>query len=223
MNRLFQTALLLVGSIPALALAHIETVPAAGASRQSPPTVTLPRCVSDATEIAKIQEVIKANSATEFKYKGYREALQSESESELAARLIYSETIAANCPSSNANISPLIANVIGNRIRRRHGDVKSVIFQRDQFASSLNQYTESRFLSFLCPKDAGLWAASLQLAHLELEASNARKLSPETTQYFLYKHSPRWTKEPWKLEQDSSGSDSSSSACIKFFKNSQWK
>jgi hypothetical protein len=198
----------------------------------------LPFCVSDPNEISKIQSMIKANSKTENKYLGYRRALQSDSDLELFARLVYSETLAANCPENNSKISKLIAESIGNRIQKRshaklsqnESPTKSVVFQRDQFASSLNVYSESKFQEFLCPKDERLWSDVFEYVQKTLAGKISNSLlNPDSVNYFLYKHSARWTKEPkdWSaLKEDpksSADKDQNLRSCIRFFENPGWK
>lgn len=193
---------------------------AAPASKNS----ALPYCVDDSAKIEEIKTTISNNKKNQFKYKGYREALHAQSDVEIMARLVYAETVGANCPEHNQKVVQGIAAVIGNRMRIRKGNVRSVVFERDQFASSLNIYTESKYLDFLCPKDTALWQAALKESGIAL--SNAKlELDPKTVQYFLYKHSPRWKKEPasWKdYKQDVSGGASEIESCVKFFKNKGW-
>ena len=180
----------------------------------------LPYCVNDVRAIEVIKNKIKLNSKNENKYDGYKKALVSDSDEELMARLIYAETKATNCEQLNSSIVPVIAKVISNRVKIKKGDVKAVVFQRDQFASSLNIYTESNYKDFLCPNDSKLWALALNQASDAL----ADKSKPtDTVNYFLYKHSPRWTKEPWSLEEDPLLTKASVRDCIKAFKNSNYK
>jgi hypothetical protein len=186
---------------------------------------SLPKCIDDEKEIEKIKSTIKANVKTKFKYNGYRAALHSESESDLLARLAYSETVAANCPDLNTKIAPLIVAAITNRIRFRKGDVRSVVFERDQFASSLNIYAESRYQDFLCPKDVALWTMISAKAKSSMGNQSEVNdfLSDDTVNYFLYKHSPKWTKEPWKLNEDKTKIELPIQNCIRFFHNPQWR
>jgi hypothetical protein len=178
-------------------------------------TQPLPRCINSPEEIAQIKASIKANGKTDYKYKAYRQALQNESEAELLARLVYAETLAANCSDLNNKIAPLIRATINNRIQKRKGDIRGVIFQRDQFASSLNIYSQSKYLEFLCPKDQILWNLILKPV--------PSPLSLDTVNYFLYKHSPRWTSEPWTLPEDAGPNNSELRKCIRFFRNPNWK
>lgn len=182
--------------------------------------IKLPHCVNDSQEVDTIKSTIKLNSKTENKYNGYIKALSSDSDKELMARLIYAETKGTNCDDQSEKVSSVITTVISNRIKIRKGHVKSVIFERDQFASSLNIYSESHYKEFLCPSDAVVWNMALRKA----TAALSDKSKPTTTvNYFLYKHSPRWTKEPWKLAEDTSINSVSARACIKAFKNPNYK
>ena len=181
--------------------------------------VQLPNCIDNPTEIEAIKTKIKANSKTSNKYDGYRKAFASDSDTELAARLIYAETKATKCEKQNDEVVSVISQVIGNRVKIRKGDVKSVVFQRDQFASSLNIYSESNYKDFLCPNDGDLWGKSYYAADVALSKTTK---GTDTVNYFLYKHSPRWTKEPWKLEEDTSLTKKVSS-CIRAFKNPGFK
>ncbi len=179
----------------------------------------LPNCINDPAKIDGIKATIKANSKTSNKYVGYKKVLNSDSDIELAARLVYAETKATNCEKMNSQIVPVIAEVIANRVKIRKGDVQSVIFQRDQFASSLNIYDESNYKDFLCPSDSALWNKAYSQTYSAL--SNKTK-GTDTVNYFLYKHSPRWTKEPWKLEEDTSLTKGVRE-CIRAFRNPAFK
>jgi len=185
-------------------------------------TTTLPLCIDDPAAIEKIKTTIKANSKTAFKYDGYKQALQSDSDEELMARLVYAETIAANCPELNTVIAKRIAAAIANRVRIRKGDVRNVIFQRDQFSSSMNIYVESKYLVFLCPNDSLVWNSILKITKDEL-AKSSGILSKDTVNYFLYKHSPRWTKEPWEFKEDESQTNSNIQSCVRTFHVPGWK
>ena len=177
-------------------------------------------CVSEVHEIEIIKNKIKLNAKNENKYDGYKKAFASDSDEELMARLIYAETKATKCEKLNSLIVPVITKVISNRVKIKKGAVKAVVFQRDQFASSLNIYSESSYKDFLCPNDSVLWAQALK----EASEGLADKSKPTTTvNYFLYKHSPRWTKEPWSLDEDTSLTQGNVRDCIKAFKNPDYK
>ncbi|AZZ37986.1 hypothetical protein CIK05_14625 [Bdellovibrio sp. qaytius] len=181
---------------------------------------SLPHCINEASEIDTIKATIKANSKTANKYDGYKKALASDDDVQLAARLAYAETKSTNCEKQNNEILPVITQVIANRVKIRKGDVKSVIFQRDQFASSLNIYDESSFKEFLCPSDEALWKKAYSES---FSALSDKTKGSNTVNYFLYKHSPRWTKEPWKLEEDQSLAKGSLRECIRAFRNPAFK
>lgn len=180
--------------------------------------IPLPKCVKDSVEIQKIVTITKANTDKSSKYDGYQKALSSDSDQALAARLIYAETIAANCSTQSTIVLPLIAGAINNRIRIRKGDIKSVVFERNQFASSLNHYSSSKYLDFLCPTDATLWTQSMNSV-----GKNNDDLSPVAVNYFLYKHHPGWNKEPWKLPETKLSLNSNARNCIRVFENKSWK
>lgn len=180
----------------------------------------LPHCVNESSEIDAIKAKIKANSKTANKYDGYKKVLSSDSDIQLAARLVYAETKATRCEKLNAQIVPVISEVIANRVKIRKGDIKSVVFQRDQFASSLNIYDESNYKDFLCPDDDILWNQVYNETYMALAN---KKMGTDTVNYFLYKHSPRWTKEPWKLEEDKALAKGSARDCIRAFKNPNFK
>ena len=180
----------------------------------------LPHCVNQASDVDAIKAKMKANSKTANKYDGYKKALASDSDTELAARLVYAETKATRCEKLNSKVVPVITEVIANRIKIRSGDIKSVVFQRDQFASSLNIYDESNYKDFLCPDDEILWNQVYNETHMAL--SN-RRMGNDTVNYFLYKHSPRWTKEPWKLAEDKELAKGNVRDCIRAFKNPNFK
>ncbi len=179
----------------------------------------LPNCINDPAKIDGIKATIKANSKTSNKYVGYKKVLNSDSDIELAARLVYAETKATRCEKMNNDIVPVITEVIANRVKIRKGDVQSVIFQRDQFASSLNIYDESNYKDFLCPSDSALWS---KVYSETFSALSDKTKGSDTVNYFLYKHSPRWTKEPWKLEEDTSLTKGVHE-CIRAFKNPTFK
>ncbi len=183
---------------------------------------SLPLCVDEEGTLTDIASTQKTNSKNEFKYDGYKKALSASDDSDLLARLIYAETLAANCPEQEREVLPLIAETIGNRVQRRRGDVKSVIYQRDQFASSLNLYAESHHREFLCPKNKALWGQALQAA--KAIGQKRSNLSEDTMNYYLYKHSSRFTQPNWKMPEALPKSTSAElSSCIRFFRNDKWK
>jgi spore coat protein U-like protein len=200
-----------VASSPARAQSNMQIV----LHKQS----TLPPCFNSSADMEALKKSIMANSQNNFKYNKYRQLLQNSSSEELLARLSYSETLAANCKFQNKAINSAITNVIANRIKIRKGDVKSVLFERNQFSSSLNIYSESQYAEFLCPKNEELWNLSLQNATKTLKETS----QSQTVNYFLYKHSPRWKKEPWKLPLDNVLTTPDIKSCVRFFKNPRFK
>lgn len=189
----------------------------------------LPLCISDGTTIDKIIAIQKANPKNPRKYDGYREAFKNSSPTELLARLAYAETLAANCPELNFKIAPLIIESITNRIRIRKGDVESVIYQRDQHASSMNIYKESRYRDFLCPRDAALWSAVYLAAQGALASNGAGQVLPaDAVHYYLYKHSerhkvPKWASDESEWAIAEVPESSLIHPCIRFFRNPRWR
>jgi hypothetical protein len=184
---------------------------------------TLPRCASSGGALALIEGVQKTNRKTSAKYDGYRKILQDATPLELATRLAYAETLAANCPQQEGAVASVVTSVIGNRIRIRGGDAKGVVFQRDQFSSSLNVYPESRYRDFLCPKDDALWKAVLAKMRANLEGSGPGDAIPkDAVNYYLYKHSDRFKVPNWKLAEVPVA-DEKTRACIRVFRNPAWK
>ncbi|MEK6556578.1 MAG: hypothetical protein AABZ31_15115 [Bdellovibrionota bacterium] len=155
----------------------------------------LPTCVNDQATLQTIIRIQKANKNNNAKYDGYREFLKDDGAA-LLARLAYAETLAAECPTLNYEILPGIVDVIANRAAMRQDNVKSVVYQRDQFASSLNIYKKSRYLDFLCPKDAKLWAAALETAEKSLY-NGAAVLPRNAFNYYFYLHDPKWPVPEW--------------------------
>jgi len=180
----------------------------------------LPACVNSETAIAEVKRGLTVNGANAKKYDGYRQLLRSDTAVVLAARLAYAETLAANCPGNNDEVLDLVASVIANRVRIRRGDVKSVVFQRNQFASSLHIYSESRYRDFLCPKDLVLWQKSFAKMRAHFEgAVPSGPLPKDAVNYYLYRHSDRFVAPAWKLEEiNIAGEDVRK--CIRVFRNS---
>jgi hypothetical protein len=195
----------------------------AAVSRIPATQLNLPSCLNLESDIAEIQRVQKGNYKTSHKYDGYRNILHTATALELAARLTYAETVAANCETQQDRIVDLIASVIGNRVRIRRGDVGSVVFQRDQFASSLNIYPESRYRDFLCPSDSSLWNLALATMRANLEESKPSAPIPtDTVNYYLYRHSERFKVPAWKLAEVSTP-DEKTRECIRVFRDPAWK
>ncbi len=189
----------------------------------------LPLCVSDEAAIERVIAIQKANPKNPNKYDGYREVLKGSSSVELVARLAYAETLAANCPELNLKMAPLIVESIANRVRIRKGDVKSVVYQRDQYASSMNIYQESRYRDFLCPRDPELWDAVVTAVENALaSAGGSQVLAPDAVHYYFYKHSerhkvPEWAsdKSEWKVSEVPESS--LIHPCVRFFRNPRWR
>lgn len=181
---------------------------------------TLPYCVDNAKKVAAITAQIKANGKTKAKYNAYKKALASDSDRQLMARLVYAEVKAARCAELNDKLVEVIAAVIANRVKIKNGNIKAVVYEKDQFASSLNIYSESNYKDFLCPNDLKLWNLSLQATSAALSAETK---ATATVNYFLYKHSSRWKKEPWQLEEDLILVSPEIRGCIKAFKNADYK
>lgn len=176
----------------------------------------LPKCVNDAAQIEKILATERANPKSNHKYDGFKSAFESESDTNILARLIYSETLAANCPEAQVKIAPLIGGVIANRIKIRKGKARDVVFQRDQFASSFNNYQESRYRDLLCPQDQNLWTLAVQSASGNLKTP----LTSDTVNYYLYKHSSRFKAPNWRLTEFPVNEPIQD--CIRFFRNPSW-
>lgn len=193
----------------------------------------LPSCIDSQEDIDRISNHQRNNRRNDSKYLIYRQLLQGDSEAQLLARLAYAESLAANCPNQYDQVVPRITNVIGNRIRVRDGNVRSVVFQRDQFASSLNIYSSSRYKDFLCPKNKELWNRVLTAATEQLQSSSAtsgeendtsRRLSADSINYFLPNHDPRWPNPPeWGLKENMTSTSDSLRGCLRVFHVPHWK
>lgn len=123
----------------------------------------MPQCFEDEKDLAEIKRVQKANSKSAHKYDGYGRLFEKAaiSDDEILQRLIYAEVVAGGCGEDSQKAVTPIAEVIVNRVKKRQGDIRSVVFARNQFASSLNIYSESAYKHFLCPRDKQLWMRSL--------------------------------------------------------------
>lgn len=189
----------------------------------------LPRCISDQGTIDRIINAQKANPKNPRKYDGYREALKDSAPLELVARLAYAETVGANCPDLNFKIAPPVVESIMNRVRIRKGDIKAVVFQRDQYSSSMNIYPESRYREFLCPQDLGLWKTVVSAAKTTLASSPERQsIAADAVHYYLYKHSdrlkvPKWASDESEWEVSEVLDSPEITPCIRFFRNPRWR
>lgn len=168
---------------------------------------SMPLCVNEKSELDEIETAYKAKN-TPTKYDRMKKALESDSDETLQARLVYAETLAAHCPEFNQLVASPIAAVVRNRIRAQGGDAKKVVFQKDQFASSVNIYdidgkkdglppARSNWKEFLCPSDAKTWALALD-AVLTKKAG----LPDDVYNYYLFRHSGRFVPKPgsWPLK-----------------------
>lgn len=185
----------------------------------------LPICVNAPDQIREIEASLKKDPVTKRnkpqKYGATIAALAASSDSELLARLIYAETRAAHCPELQDEVAMAIQQVIKNRIAKREGKTanatKSVVFEIDQFASSLNKYEESQWREFLCPSDPVLWAKAVKLA--QPEASNSSGLPSDAHNYYLYKHAGRFSPPRWAQGEGVKFAGSTKlSSCIKVFR-----
>ncbi len=221
---LWKTLLLLFSLTSSLILAEVTLPTLRPQARQE--QQNLPQCIDSQSDIDRITNHQRNNRRNDSKYLIYRQLLQSDSDSELLARLVYAETLGANCSTQNGKLVPLITNVIVNRIRRRNGDVRSVVFQRDQFASSLNIYSSSRYKDFLCPKNSALWNQAIEKANEFLQNSNdsSGELSSDSINYFLPSHDPRWPEPPeWGLRENTAAVDENLRQCLRIFHVPNWK
>lgn len=147
--RAFNVVLTFFVAIPAIALTEIVN-PRAGNDSHAP---AMPNCVNDEKELAAIKNQMqdyaekkkknkgaKTDADKTSKYSEMKRALQTDSDEQLMARLVYSEVKAAHCPEFDSLTAGPIAAVIKNRVRKHNDDVRSVVFEEDQFASSLNIY-----------------------------------------------------------------------------------
>ena len=177
-------------------------------------------CVDNEKTIQEILSNLKKNNDNSRKYDGYRTALAEETDTSLTARLIYAEVLAANCSHLNSEILPGISEVIGNRVRVRKGDSRSVIFERNQFASSLNNYEKSRYRDFLCPKDTALWNLAMKAADKALK-KDPQVLPKNAFNYYLYLHEPSWPVVDWadrkKHQPVKTSNFDKIDLCIRFF------
>lgn len=192
-----------------------------GVTKAAPSGPGLPHCVDDSAQILAIDDHRKQNSKNEFKYAKIREALVSDTDHELVARLAYAETLAANCPEFQNEVLSPIASVIQNRIAKRKGDVKSVVFQRDQFASSLNGYEGSKWREFLCPTDPALWQSALRATRALLPNGGATitDISPGAFNYYLFRHSSKFSPPDWaKTEPLAFSNAKKVEGCLRIFK-----
>ena len=188
---------------------------------QPEPATKAPVCFDKKSDIDTIMAAQKANKGTKHKYKGYRElfAKAGLTDEEIMARLVYAESKAANCAKHESAISKYIAGAVANRIAKRNGNILNVVFERDNFASSLNNYGESRYMDFLCPKDAGRFATVLEESRAALAKS---PLPKDAVHYYLYAHATRFKPPKWTKTFPEARIDEELKSCIRFFNNPNW-
>ena len=192
-------------------------------SNAPPNTTSLPRCFDDRREIETVLQTIDLNKRNSNKYDGYKKILNNSSDPELLARLAYAETIAANCPGENSQIAPVVAGVIRNRAVTRKGEAASVVFDLNQFSSSLHNYTDSRFREFLCPKDLVLW----RIVFSEVQKTDS-SFSSKAYQYYFFRHSdgfqaPSWALGPKALPHVIVPISEGEKPCVRAYINPQWR
>jgi len=192
----------------------------------APVATSVPRCFEDAAELERIKEVQRANGKSPHKYDGYQRLFESAAvgEDELLHRLIYAEVTAGQCGADASQAVSPIAEVILNRVRVRNGNVRAVVFERDQFASSLNLYDESAYRSFLCPKDPRLWGEVVRQVNALRSGAQRGSLGPRAFHYYLFKHSTRFTPPAWTKSYTPAGQvGSESGLCVVAYNNPNWR
>ncbi len=215
-NKIKMVAMCSVLLLKGLSALAAETAAAGSAAGPAPAAGTLPSCVDAPAKIKAIQDTEGSNKKTQHKYDGFRQALSSDSDEQIVARLVYSEALAANCPSSTNQIMPAIASVIAHRAEAEK-NVRQAVFRLNQFASSLNNYSESRYGDFLCPKDQKLWSAAMAAANKALNSDDGFPKNMDG--YYFFQHfktphpAPDWTKKP--SEQFPGSAEFSS--CVRFY------
>lgn len=123
------------------------------------------------------------------KYDAYKKILSQSTDQEIVARLVYAEVLAAKCPRHNKELYPAISHTLHNRIKAAKGDVKSVVFRRDQFASSMNVYGASQFREFLCPKkDPALFSRVSRYVSSVLSGEKENPFPSNAVNYYLHQH-----------------------------------
>lgn len=187
----------------------------------------MPRCFDEAKDLEEIQAVQKANRKSAHKYDGYRKLFEKAalSDDEILSRLIYAEVVAGGCGKKDSlNAITPITEVIVNRVAKRGGDIRSVVFERDQFASSLNIYSESAYEHFLCPKNSEIWQKVVQVANDLRSGRQKAEMPTDTVHYYLFQHSTRFQPPGWTKTFSPSGQvGSESGLCVVAYSNPQWK
>ena len=198
-------------------------------------TSSLPHCVNDEKTLTAIKSQMqeyaeakrknggkKTDADKTSKYREMKHALESDSDEQLMARLAYSEVKAAHCPEFDRQTVGPIAAVIKNRVRT-HPDVRSVVFEEDQFASSLNIYdlpassgkpeAHSNWKEFLCPDDAAAWDIALNAVR-----NKTTDIPDDVLNYYLYQHSKRFTPPPWLGDGVKFGGSEKFAECVKLIR-----
>ncbi|MBK9037665.1 MAG: hypothetical protein IPL83_00615 [Bdellovibrionales bacterium] len=188
---------------------------------------SLPKCFDENSDLEKIKTHQKNNSRSQYKYQGYTQLFDQSAldDEEILTRLIYAETLAANCPEKEDSTLQLIAEVILRRIEKRRGQIRQVVFERDQFASSLNIYQESSYTNFLCPKSPELWNKAKKSLGLLRSGAEMNSLSSTAYNYYLFKHSTRFKPPEWTrtFQEVKKVNLDATSICVAAYSNPQWK
>lgn len=188
---------------------------------------SLPKCFDGNSDLENIKTYQKNNSRNEYKYQGYTQLFDQSAvdDEEILTRLIYAETLAANCPEQEDLALRTIAEVILRRIEKRRGQIRQVVFERDQFASSLNIYQESSYAHFLCPKSHELWKKAKKSVSLLRSGTEKNSLSNTAYNYYLFKHSTRFKPPEWTrtFQEVKKVNLDANSICIAAYSNPQWK
>lgn len=146
--------------------------------------------------VLKNSQCIQENEAS--KKKSPEESLQFLtkgylSEDELVIRLIYSESLAANCSKDNDDaVVESIAWVLKNRLefkRKIYGENYSeIVFKKFQFRSSFGRYDVAKRLQFLCPKnERGDLYIKARKIWTRIKYSSKNPI-PNVRHYFLMEH-----------------------------------
>lgn len=120
---------------------------------------------------------------------------------ELMTRLVYAESLAANCPQSKDDVSRAIARVVWTRVRlfdekKMSEPYKRTVFGKKQFASALHAYRHSQWKEFICPTHTEFFR-NIQ-SYVESLHSSAQALSSKAgTHYYLHRHYGAFRTHPW--------------------------
>ncbi|MCB0364393.1 MAG: cell wall hydrolase [Bdellovibrionaceae bacterium] len=186
----------------------------------------MPQCFEDEKDLAEIKRVQKANSKSAHKYDGYGRLFEKAaiSDDEILQRLIYAEVVAGGCGEDSQKAVTPIAEVIVNRVKKRQGDIRSVVFARNQFASSLNIYSESAYKHFLCPRDKQLWDEVSRQANDIRSGKQEPEMPADAVHYYLFQHSTRFQPPGWTKTYSPAGQvGSESGLCVVAYRNPEWK